>query len=133
MSLLFNIEQWDSDARYLVLDDVPFDDVEFTRVRKGLWGGQQHFNITGKWRKHMEVKGLPVIFCCNESNDFKNIVDQYGRGYLKQSELEWYEANTLRVEVTTKLFADENMEGLDSQPSPASVRRRRLILDSDSE
>lgn len=104
MSLLFNIEQWDSDARYLVIDDVPFDDVDFAKVRKGLWGGQRHFNITGKYRKHMPVQGKPMIFLCNEANDFKNIVAKNGGYYLRPSELAWYEENTVRVEITERLY-----------------------------
>jgi len=105
MCNLFNINQWDANADYIVFDDVPFDDTWFAQVRKPVWGGQDSFNIVGKCRAPRNVKwGKPVIFCCNEANFYRNMRNHYGQQLLPDSEQKWYDDNSVVVFLNDKLY-----------------------------
>lgn len=105
MSNVFNQDLWDSSADYLVLDDIKFADPWFEQNRKPLWGCQKEFSIVGKGRKPWNVRwGKPVIFCCNEANFYRNILDGYGRKYLVASEEKWYDDNSVVVEIRDRLY-----------------------------
>lgn len=101
---MFNVDVWDANAEYLVIDDIPFE--FFGGSRKALWGAQSEIVITDKYRKKRSVKwGKPMIFCCNPDNDFRLLPDKTRKNlYLRDSELEWYNANTFVVEVINKLY-----------------------------
>jgi hypothetical protein len=65
---MFNLDSWDPDARYLILDDIEF---EFVPARKALFFGQSEFTITDKYRKKKPVRwGKPVFYLCNEEPDW---------------------------------------------------------------
>lgn len=109
MQQLFNIEQWDSGASYLIIDDIKFD--KFEHVRQSLWGAQKHFNLTGKWRKHFPVSwGKPMIFLCNGGNDFRKMRKKDGTLLLDYDELQWYMDNTIIVDIKEKLYVEEPLE-----------------------
>ena len=109
MSNVFNQDLWDSSAAYLVIDDVKFDCPWFAQNRKPLWGCQGEFSIVGKGRKPWNVRwGKPLIFCCNEANFYRNMLDHYGRQLLPDSEQKWYDDNSVVVHLTEPLFAIEH-------------------------
>jgi len=101
---LFNVDMWDAQAKYIVIDDISFDFMG--GARKSLWGGQKEFTVTGKYRKNRTVKwGKPMIFLCNQANDFRYLLNARGNGlYLENSEKEWYIANSVIVDITTPMF-----------------------------
>lgn len=124
MQQLFNIEQWDSEAQYLVVDDVHF--TKFEHVRQSLWGAQKHFNLTGKWRKHFPVSwGKPMIYLCNKGNDFRTLRKKNGEMYLDYWELEWYLDNTVIVDLTEPLFV-VSANALDDEQGVAAVRQLEI-------
>lgn len=97
MGTQFNLRDWNSEAAYLVLDDVAFKYIG--GHRKGLWGAQKEVVISDKYMKKKTYKwGKPCIFVCNEDDDFRENSD------LKRSEIEWYFANSVIVEVTQKMY-----------------------------
>lgn len=103
MCALFNVDVWDAEAEYLVIDDINFE--YMGGARKALWGAQLEFTVTGKYRKNRSVRwGKPMIFCCNPANDFRIMTDKRGNNLLEASEIAWYEANSLIVEITEKMY-----------------------------
>ena len=100
---LFDYDQWDDEADYLVLDDIPFD--FFHGMRKSLWGSQLQLVITGKYRKPRSVRwGKPMIWLCNEGQDFITLRDKRGELYLDYAECDWYKKNATIVDVQNKLY-----------------------------
>jgi len=104
MGSQFNLRDWDSEARYLVLDDCSFKYVG--GHRKGLWGAQREVVISDKYMKKKTYKwGKPTIFVCNRDNDFRTILNDRGSDtYLSEAEMEWYMENTVFVEITNKMY-----------------------------
>jgi len=100
---LWNIDVWDAQAKYLRMDDISFDFIGGSR--KALWGAQKELVVTGKYRKNRSVAwGKPLIFCCNEANDFRFMLDKRGGSYLDASEKQWYIDNAVIVEITTRMY-----------------------------
>lgn len=63
MSGMFNLDRWDSDADYLIIDDIEW---KFLPNKKQLLGGQKQFTMSDKYRSKMDVKwSKPCIICCN--------------------------------------------------------------------
>lgn len=66
MSGMFSLDQWDSGADYLVLDDV---DWKWLPSKKQLLGAQKQFTMADKYtRKRTVVWGKPSIYCMNNDN-----------------------------------------------------------------
>lgn len=88
----FNIDKWNSDAKYLIFDDMDFD---FVPARKCFFGAQKEFTITDKYRGKRTVQwGKPLIYLSNGS-PFDKLV---GHDY------EWYMANSVVLNLTAPLF-----------------------------
>lgn len=99
---LFNLSVWDNDAEYLVIDDISFEFMGGSR--KSLWGSQKELTLTDKFARKRSVKwGKPMIFLCNGDNDFRYLYVK-GNKYLNELEIEYYEANSVIVEVQNKLY-----------------------------
>ena len=57
---MFDLNVWDNDAEYLVLDDIPFDYIGGSGMRKALWGGQREIVLSDKFhRKRTVTWGKP--------------------------------------------------------------------------
>jgi hypothetical protein len=85
----FNMDDWDDEAKYMVLDDMKF---EFIPSRKALWGAQQQFVITDKYRHKRTVQwGKQLIFICNDLPAFTE-------------DVLFYNENTFHVDIKEKLF-----------------------------
>jgi len=99
---LFNLTMWDNEAEYLVLDDISF---EFCPSRQSLWGSQKELVLTDKFARKRSVKwGKPLIFLCNHHNDYRFALDKRGNNLLSLSEKEFYEGNSVVVEVRERLY-----------------------------
>lgn len=92
---MFDLELWDSDARYLVVDDV-----DFTTVWKAIWGAQKQITLTDKFkRKRTMLWGKPLIWLCNVDETPFDAVDKRGNFLLRGAQREWWEANCVRVDL----------------------------------
>lgn len=80
---MINLDEWDDDARYMVLDDF---DWKFVPSKKQLIGAQKQVVLTDKYRKKTTVKwGKPVIYLCNpDCNPYND---------MSSLERRWYDAN----------------------------------------
>jgi len=93
MSGLFNLDEWDESARYLVIDDI---DWKWLPAKKQLLGGQSNFNLSDKYRRKRQVVfGLPTIYCMNYDN-YEEIA--------KDPMLPWLNDNCLRCFVENPFF-----------------------------
>lgn len=91
---MFNIDVWNSDAEYIVIDDI---DWEYIPCKKALFGAQLEFTITDKYRKKRRVKwGKPCILLANEDGD------PYEK--MSQKEKKWYDENVTLCYVNNKLY-----------------------------
>lgn len=100
---LFNLEVWDNEAEYLVIDDFDFD--FFPGMRKALWGAQKEFTAVDKFkRKRRILWGKPMIWLCNEEGSPFNKVAKDGNYLLRGTELEWYRANCVEVAVSERMY-----------------------------
>lgn len=89
-----NIDEWDPEAEYLVIDDI---DYKFIPCKKGLLGAQEYVTLTDKYRKKKTLKwGKPCILLCNEDQDPFN--------FIVTDEKRWLEANTIYSKITMPLF-----------------------------
>ena len=72
---MFNLDDWDDTATYMVLDDIEF---EFIPARKALFFGQEQFVMTDKYRKKKTVRwGKPVLYLCNNEPQWDKYKDPY--------------------------------------------------------
>lgn len=81
-------DDWDDSARYIV-----FDDIDWTWLpnKKSFFGAQKRFVITGKYMRAKTVNwGKPCIYLCNTLPTFE--------------EPEWYELNTIILNVVNKFY-----------------------------
>lgn len=87
-----NIDCWDSDAGYLILDDFNWD---YVPSKKALIGAQLHITLTDKYRKKRSLEwGNPCIYLCNQDQDV----------YHSCKEREWLRANCVYVELNKPLY-----------------------------
>lgn len=98
MSGLFSLDKWDSEAQYLVLDDI---DWEYLPYKKHLLGAQREFTATDRYKpKRTLLWGKPCIYCINR--------DQYlvmVHGTTKQPTImDWLEDNCIFVHIENKLY-----------------------------
>lgn len=62
----FNLDDWDDNANYLVIDDIPW---KYLPSKKSFLGGQYQFVLTDKYRKKRTVLfGLATIYSMNRDN-----------------------------------------------------------------
>jgi len=89
----FNLDDWDGDARYIVIDDF---DVKYFPQWKSFLGCQRTFVLTDKYRKKRTVEwGRPCIWLCNPEYD--------PRGELLRSR-QWLDVNCDFVHLNEPLF-----------------------------
>jgi len=82
-------DKWDDEASYIIFDDF---NIDFIPNRKGFFGGQEEFEISGKYMRVRSVKwGKVCIYLCNEKPDFKD-------------DLFWFRANVVMYHLENKLF-----------------------------
>lgn len=100
---LFYLAAWDNEADYLVIDDIAFE--RWGDSRKALWGAQKELTLSDKFARKRVVKwGKPMIVLCNPGDDFRYLLDKRGNPVLRLGELNWYNENTVVVEVHDKLY-----------------------------
>jgi len=91
---LFNLDDWDDGARYIILDDI---DIKYFPHWKFFLGAQSEGILTDKYRKKRRVRnGRPTIWLCNEDMD--------PRRAFSRAECEWVDLNCDVITVTRPLF-----------------------------
>jgi len=91
---LFSLDDWDNDARYIILDDI---DIKFFPHWKFFLGCQKEGILTDKYRKKRRVRNSrATIWLCNKDSD--------PRGSLSGAERYWLELNCEIVEIQSALF-----------------------------
>lgn len=71
---MFNLDDWNADADYLIIDDI---DWKYVPAKKALFGAQKQFTITDKYiKKKTLLWGKPVIYLCNQDMDVYNSCDE---------------------------------------------------------
>lgn len=87
----WNVDCYDDDADYGVLDDIPWESLQ--RYYKGIMGLQMDITVTDKYKKKSVIKhGRPVIVITNELPVFT--VQEHA----------WLEANVVFHHVTERLY-----------------------------
>jgi len=99
---LWHSDKFDDRADYLILDDFEFD--FFAGMRKAIWGSQEVFTTTDKYRKGVARWGKPTIWLCQEEKNPFTALDRNGKFVMDPKERDWYEANCVEIHVTEKLF-----------------------------
>lgn len=93
MHNMFNLSDWDSDADYLILDDVPW---KYVPAKKMLLGGQLRFSLSGKYARVRTLTwGKPMIYSMNNCNYLK---------MMQWYDTEWLEENCIFVFLNNKLY-----------------------------
>lgn len=76
-------DDWNDEAEYIVFDDFSFD---FIPNKKGFFGAQQEFQISGKYMRTRTVQWGKV--CIYLTNDMP---------FIKPEERDWYEQNCTMI------------------------------------
>jgi len=93
----FNLDDWDAEALYVVLDDF---NIKFFPQWKSFFGAQKCFVLTDKYRKKRTVLwGKPCIWVCNPGPESDP------RRALSGTDLEWLRANVLFFDLSLPLFS----------------------------
>jgi hypothetical protein len=72
---MFNLDEWNPSAQYMVLDDMDFD---FIPAKKAIFFAQKTFTMTDKYRKKRTVNwGKPTIYLCNTEPNWDKHDDPY--------------------------------------------------------
>jgi len=83
-------DDWDDSARYIIFDDFEW---EFIPNKKGFFGGQLEFQISGKY---MRTKSIKWGKCCIYlTNKYPNISNE---------DVDWYKENCIFLEVKNKMY-----------------------------
>lgn len=91
---MLNLDDWNDDARYIILDDF---DIKFFPQWKSFFGAQKSFVLTDKYRKKRTVSwGRPLIWVCNS--------DGHPKRTLSGAQLGWLALNSITVELCDPLF-----------------------------
>jgi len=89
-----NLEDWNSDANYIVLDDF---NIEYLVNYKCFLGSQTEFTLTDKYKRKRTVTwGKPCIWLGNQDPR-----------YAKNVDINWINANALTVFIDNKLYLQE--------------------------
>jgi len=89
-----NLDVWDGNATYLIIDDIKW---EYIPQKKSLFGAQHEFTLTDKYKKKKRIKwGKPCIYLFNPEDS--------PMSGLFGAELEWYMLNTTYIYINTPLF-----------------------------
>jgi len=80
---------WDDNATYLILDDIEW---QYVPNKRGFFGGQKSFVITGKYMKMKTVQWNKIcIYLCNSLPNFGEDSD-------------WFETNCYIINLNNKLY-----------------------------
>lgn len=91
MQSMWNAACLDENAKYGVLDDIPWENMKFNY--KAMLGMQKDVTVTDKYRKKSVYKGgLPVIVLSNELPDFSH------------NEMAWLNENVSFLGITEEVF-----------------------------
>lgn len=101
---LWHSDLFDDKSDLLILDDFDFD--FFHGMRKAIWGSQEVFTTTDKWRKGVARWGKPTIWLCQPEKNPFTASDKNGKRVMDPYEEEWYRANCVEVSVTDPLFIE---------------------------
>jgi len=92
---LFNLDEWNDDAKYAVFDDINW---KFFPNWKPFFGSQKRFTVTDKYRKKRTVNwGRPCIVLGNEDDTDPTRV-------VSRAELDWIDLNCDIVRLSVPLF-----------------------------
>lgn len=101
----FILREFRAEAKYLILDDVPWEYVG--GAKKGLFGGQSEVVATDKYMGKRKIKwGKPLILLVNDDMDpFYTRSEKAPFGpRISHSEEPWYRDNCVYVRLTAPLF-----------------------------
>ncbi len=101
---LWRSDSFDDRSDYLILDDFDFD--FFHGMRKAIWGAQEVFTTTDKYRKGVARWGKPCIWMCQEEKNPFVAKNDKGLYVMADEERAWYKANCVEVHITQKLYRD---------------------------
>lgn len=110
MCNLWHSDKFDETAEYLILDDFSF--AYFHGFRRALWGAQEVFTSTDKYRKGYHRWGKPLIWICNEEHNPFTAFDAAGKALIPLEERDWYRANCVEVHVTQPLYRNVEDESM---------------------
>lgn len=89
---MFNLDDWNPDGKYLVIDDIEW---KWVPAKKALLGAQQQFTLTDKYRKKVTLSwGKPCIYLCNRDMDVFNTCEEW----------HWLKENCIYVRLDNKLY-----------------------------
>lgn len=89
---MFNLDDWNRDGLYLVIDDIEW---QYVPSKKALFGAQKTFTLTDKYRKKQTLNwGKPCIYLCNPDMD----------EFYTCKETTWMQANCVYYKLENKLF-----------------------------
>lgn len=99
----FILREFRAEAKYLILDDVPWEYVG--GAKKGLFGGQAEVVATDKYMGKRKIKwGKPLIILANDDMDPFYTRDDKGRPRINHQEEPWYRDNCVYVRLTAPLI-----------------------------
>lgn len=101
---LWRSDSFNDKSDYLILDDFEFD--FFAGMRKAIWGAQQVFTTTDKYRKGIARWGKPTIWICQDEKNPFTAVNSRGDFVMPPQERAWYRANCVEVHVNEKLYVE---------------------------
>jgi len=99
---LWHSDKFDDTSDYLIIDDFSFD--YFAGMRKAIWGAQECFTTTDKYRKGYARWGKPCIWMCQPEHNPFTAVNKDGRAVMMESEREWYRGNCIEIHIDTPLY-----------------------------
>jgi len=83
-------DDWDDSARYIIFDDFEW---EFIPNKKGFFGGQLEFQISGKYMRTRTIKwGKCCIYLTNKYPNIPN------------DDVDWYKENCIFLEINRKFY-----------------------------
>lgn len=83
-------DDWDDSANYIIFDDFEWD---YIPNKKGFFGGQLEFQISGKYMKVKTVQwGKCCLYLTNHTPD------------VKECDFDWFRDNCLFLEVNNKFY-----------------------------
>jgi len=89
-----NLDVWNAEAKYLIIDDIKW---EYVPQKKCLFGAQREFTLTDKYRKKRQIKwGKPCIYLYNPEED--PMLELHG------DERTWYTENVTTIRINNKLY-----------------------------